>query len=733
MLPRAIGVALVVWGVGLFAAGPADAQWPGVIEGQIVDRETGRPVAFASVALMTMGAETSAGTDGRFRLAAVTEGRHELRVDRLGYGAVTKIVQVRHGRVERVTIALAPKPIDVEAMSVRVEARDRWRIERREIVDSGALTVGEVLDRVPGVVVRRRGVGGTETVSLRGSSGDGVLVLLDGIPLNDPVTGEADLSLVPAAGVETVTVHLGARSAEFGSRARAGAVVIESRTSGSGSEARIGAGSLGAAHIAVESGAGSDQGGWRLLAEHRTVGGEFSFRLPESVGSLEGRRQNADRRRTHASAAIDSRLSGGRLGLRAGLDFGDRGLPGKAFAPAVDARQEMVRGRVAGTWSRGGDVGEESIAAYATGQTIRHRDPAPPIGLEYDDRSRIGEFGMRATTSRRIDVGPFQEWIARGDVRRRAIDIDALGSSAKRSFTDVGLGAAVTLAPNAWRGRGVEANARVGFDRDDVTDRWFATYGIDASVNVGALRVEAAHRTGYAPPSLGDLFFDAAIGVEPNPDLRPERTSGELELGAVVTDLAGLGLDAGLSAYRADVRDLIEWAPDFRFVWSPRNFDVRRRGAEAWLSFESLERGLRLDASFAYARVTYAPHEDRGRAQIVYRPRRWARVALEWRRAAWTLGAESIYTGRRNTAPTEFNALSGFWTLDLRVSRQWSLGALEADTAMWIERATGQTNALIFGFPDAGRRVRFELRLRRAISDRFSFNSPEKGDEDDEA
>ena len=131
--------------------------------------------------------------------------------------------------------------------------------------------------------------------------------------------------------------------------------------------------------------------------------------------------------------------------------------------------------------------------------------------------------------------------------------------------------------------------------------------------------------------------------------------------------------------------------------------------------------------------MTYASHEDRGQAQILYRPRNTARVAFEWRGTVWKLGAESSYTGRRNTAPTELNALPGFWTLDFSVSRRWSLGALEADTALWIERAAGQTDALIFGFPEAGRQVRFELRLRPTLSDNFPSNSPEKGEEDDDA
>ena len=41
---------------------------------------------------------------------------------------------------------------------------------------------------------------------LRGANPDAVLVLLDGIPLNDPVTGEADLSTVSARSLTRATV-----------------------------------------------------------------------------------------------------------------------------------------------------------------------------------------------------------------------------------------------------------------------------------------------------------------------------------------------------------------------------------------------------------------------------------------------------------------------------------------------------------------------------------------------
>ena len=43
----------------------------------------------------------------------------------------------------------------------------------------------------------------------------------------------------------------------------------------------------------------------------------------------------------------------------------------------------------------------------------------------------------------------------------------------------------------------------------------------------------------------------------------------------------------GASVFRGDIDGMIAWAPDYRFVWSPRNVDVRRRGVEASAGIES--------------------------------------------------------------------------------------------------------------------------------------------------
>ena len=43
---------------------------------------------------------------------------------------------------------------------------------------------------------------------------------------------------------------------------------------------------------------------------------------------------------------------------------------------------------------------------------------------------------------------------------------------------------------------------------------------------------------------------------------------------------SSLNASVGLNLFAADINGMILWSPDFRYIWSPNNFDVNRRGGE---------------------------------------------------------------------------------------------------------------------------------------------------------
>ncbi|MFP2913595.1 TonB-dependent receptor, partial [Pyxidicoccus sp. 3LFB2] len=104
-----------------------------------------------------------------------------------------------------------------------IDARER----AGEARDTAELLVGSV-----GLAVQDSGgYGQSKSLVVRGAAANGVLVFLDGIPLNG-AGGMADLSQIPAALVERFEVLRGGAGARYGSGGLGGAVNIITRAPG---------------------------------------------------------------------------------------------------------------------------------------------------------------------------------------------------------------------------------------------------------------------------------------------------------------------------------------------------------------------------------------------------------------------------------------------------------------------------------------------------------------------
>ncbi len=101
-----------------------------------------------------------------------------------------------------------------------------------DIAKTNAQSLDEVLQTVPGIEIQSRGGFGTQgDILMRGSTFTQVLVLIDGMRINDPLTGHFN-SYIPVtlAQIHSIEILRGAASAAFGADAVGGVINIRTHT-----------------------------------------------------------------------------------------------------------------------------------------------------------------------------------------------------------------------------------------------------------------------------------------------------------------------------------------------------------------------------------------------------------------------------------------------------------------------------------------------------------------------
>lgn len=671
-LTRAAAVGALVAGAGQERAA---AQAPTRLLGQVVDAATQGPLPEAEVTAGELRAVTS--PDGGFVLGSVPPGRVRLEVRRIGYAPWSAVLDVVPGLDRTVRVALVPAAVELDSISV-LAAGQGLTIGGNELAARGA-DLGRALDGWEGVVVRRTTSGAPAAPQLRGGGPDEVLVLVDGFALNDPLTGRADLSRIPSRDVEKVTLVPGAQTVRAGSRAVAGVIAIETRR-----PLRPEGSSWVASHGERGLRLGASTGPVGVTASTERYPTEFPYTVPEVRGGGEGRRDNAGGRQSAAFVRVD-----GPVELTVRGSESNRGLPGTTTNPTPSAHAQD-RSVLLGLRREGG------LHSSASLQWIEARaaDPAPAAGLPYDSYTHgLGgtlDVGLR----NRVGLGG---WTGDGGaaVELRGDRFAGDGVRAGASFTH----AALRLDAAVHRGRAsiLTVAPAVRLDVWSGQTRPVASARLDVGLQRGGTALTLAAGSAVTPPVLADLFFREGVGVRLNPDLRPERVRWELEAG-VRRDLGAAGALGSISlrGFVGQVGDMVIWAPDFRFIWSPRNFDVRRRGGEASLALRPLP-GIRLDATATLAAVTY---DHPGGAQVQYRPRVTYAAGGGWTRGAWGADVRWHRIGARFPNSAGTNPRAAISLLDLGIERR--LGEVLALRAE-LRDVTDARAEFIAGYPTPGR------------------------------
>jgi vitamin B12 transporter len=555
-------------------------------------------------------------------------------------------------------LALSPQALQhtVVVTATRIETPSR------EVASSVTVVTGTEIDRtgrpgllealrtVPGLsVVQNGGPGSAASVFIRGANSEHVLVLLDGVEVNDPINPSRsfDMAHLAAGGLERVEILRGPQSPLYGSDALGGVINILTRRGQGKPRLSLGAqgGSEGTAAAQLEA-AGSS--------------GAFDYSFGLSRFSTEGVSAASD---AYAGNSEKDGYRNTTLSGRAGLKLRS-GAEASLIVRAVDSSTDLD--------SFGGPGGDDinSVQTYRA-LFVRGQGRVLSAGNAWEQRLGISYVGARRENDNPSDAAhPYDS--DHGTFRSSLLKLDWQNNvflSAAQTLT-FGLdlsreqGSSEYTYESAWGATDSPFAAKTaeiaGFYAQDKVrlDEWFyaavgarydrhsragaaLTFRVAPAVVLDAvgLKIKASYGTAFKAPSLYQLYAEPTPwGPIGNSGLRPERSAG-WDAGIEKTFGGGI-VTAGLTYFRNDFRDLIDYDFSLGYVNIGR---ARTRGVEA--SGEFRPNGpLRL--RLAYTRLE-ALDLDSGTA-LMRRPSDLLSAAAEWLPAGrWSAVISVVYTGKR--------------------------------------------------------------------------------------
>ena len=604
------------------------------IHGTILD-PSGRAVEGARISCGGRTAYTNA--EGRFTVSEVD--RCDARVEKIGFETQTvpliapvenKIRLVVAGPVETVIVSATRSEMTAEQAAVAANV-----ITAPQLAALDYPTMFDALRDIPGLEVVESGPPGS-VVSLftRGSPSTHTLVLVDGVPMNEP-GGQLNFAHLTTEGVERMEIVRGPESALFGAEASAG--VIQVFTKRGDPEDTIPHGSVS-----------YERGNFQTDRWIANLNGGLGKRLDYSFNSAEthtaGEYPNGYYRDNTGTGNVGFRFSDATQ-ARAVFQIYDAhtGVPGPlAFQPPdlvsnEETRQSTLSLRLDD--SRGSNYQQNFTFGYAR---LRDRFNGTFPSLNLPVRKSAGYQGTLSHRGGAVVFGYDYEDQS-GDISgiQAARDNHGLFANAQQN-----IGPRIFLSGGA-RLEHSSAFGSIGSGRGGAS---LLLAGEHGSLSSMSLRVSAGR--GVTEPSLLENFAQAPY-YHGNPALRPEETNS-YEAG-LVSEWLQRRVRTEVGAFRSSFHDLIAFVRD-----SWQNVQASwARGIETSVQAR-LSRNVAVNASYMhlYTRVTESntpPNSPTGIGQeLIRRAPNSGALSLAVTPRRWSFIAGGRFVGNRHDVDNNF-------------------------------------------------------------------------------
>lgn len=624
--------------------------------------------------------------------------------------------------------------------------------EDSDIEMSGAATVGELLANEPGIDWQTYGNygGAVQGIHIRGMGADATQVFINGVNVNSPSLGTADVGKIPMENIDRIEVVKGSGSLLYGSGAMGGTVNIFTKGP-----------KRNKVDLKVSAGYGS-QNTYRLYAQHGMfVTKDFGYYLTAGRGGTDGFRDNSYLRQYDASVKLvldkgdllNMTLYGDYLARRYGMPgvkppdgTGNTVFYSSESANLLDYSKDRD-GNIS-LEIKGSPVKQFAYNIKGYYSNMLNNNYERYASLDTGTENWINNTVSGVTGH--VSIYPFEgaKFLAGGeykayDWKNKSYDLATAGIRTAQTTDDAHIHTRGLFVEGEYRPfkylkaiAGVRQEDHSAFGREILPLFGLVVNPSDTMV------FKVNHGRHFKAPTPNDLYWPAGPFTSGNPDLKPE--IGWHSDVTYEQSFLKNRMFVTLSCFRWNIDSKIQWEPDSNGLWKPVNLgNYKADGIEAGVRIgpfyntvlslnytytdaqEQSREYTRQDygwppfipADFRYnivnRRATMVP-VDQFKAEVSYK----AAFGLTATFTARYVGNRVIYRTQGTTYPdttTVRHTISPYWTADIKLEQRlfdrWLISLAgknlldeQYDTHLgtFIDR-TG--NSTISGYPGAGRSV----------------------------
>lgn len=548
-------------------------------------------------------------------------------------------------------------------------------VSEKQIKSSPASDIGHLLEMTNILEVIDYGPGGVSIASMRGSSQEQVLVLIDGERINNSRYGGVDLDNISTTYAKRIEVVRGGHSAMYGADAVGGIInIITKQPVGSKAQVWGSAGAYGAATWGVEASKQYKAVSGLVSFSHVESESDFPF---EDKNSRELIRENASTNKRSVLGKFNWAISEfTNLHLSGDHLYADRGDPGPIGLYTPEANKQDRNFSLKATLEH--ELGNNALIKLSGSKgdaTLRYVNPLGLYPVDDTHKNNIYGTELQVYLLRNTNM-PLTGGIA---LRNDNVASTALGDRTRDTYS----GYIQQEFSRNFIGSALKLNRVVLFP----AVRWdhYSDFEAGISPKIGFLAsfgksstatVRANIGKSYRAPTMNELYWPADAFASGNPDLKPER-SVNMDAGLYLSlarpvSLPQLSLvTCGVSYFQNSFDDRIQWTPREAGKWSPLNLsEALSTGLEAEMRTGIFSNLVSLGANYMFLKA-----EDMLERQLVYRPRHSLGYSVRVGTQSLWGQLQGLYRSRRYYTVQNTKWLEPFMKYDLQFGmerRVWS-------------------------------------------------------------